>query len=160
VRNPTCTDPAFLDLLTKHGATVVYAEDDEFPKIRHEGSPFAVARLMQSKGDVATGYGKADVDRFAKMTTDWAKKQDVFCFFISGAKERNPAAAMALQEKLGISPATSADADAMAAGKDASSKDKKASQVKPAAKAAAKPAAGKPAAAKAAPARKAPAKKK
>jgi uncharacterized protein YecE (DUF72 family) len=161
VRNPTCTDPDFLDLLTKHGATAVYAEDDEFPKIRHEGSSFAVARLMQSKSDVTTGYGKADIDRFAKMTTDWAKKQEVFCFFISGAKERNPAAAMALQEKLGVTPATSADADAMAAGKGgASSKDKKASQVKPAAKAAAKPAAKKLAAAKAAPAKKAPAKKK
>jgi len=161
VRNPTCTDPAFLDLLTKHGATVVYAEDDEFPKIRHEGSSFAVARLMQSKSDVASGYGKADIDRFTKMTTDWAKKQDVFCFFISGAKERNPAAAMALQEKLGITPLTSPDADAMAAGKGgASSKNKMASQVKPAAKAAAKSVPKKPAAAKAAPAKKAPAKKK
>jgi uncharacterized protein YecE (DUF72 family) len=161
VRNPTCTDPAFLDLLTKHGATVVYAEDDDFPKIRHEGSPVAVARLMQTKSDQTAGYSKADIDRFAKMTTDWAKKQDVFCFFISGAKERNPAAAMALQEKLGITPATSADADAMAAGKSgASSKDKKAPQVKPAAKTAVKPPAAKPAAAKAAPAKKAPAKKK
>jgi hypothetical protein len=28
----------------------------------------------------------------------------VFAFFISGAKERNPAAAMALQERLGIAP--------------------------------------------------------
>jgi uncharacterized protein YecE (DUF72 family) len=166
VRNPTCTDPDFLDLLTKHGATAVYAEDDEFPRIRHEGSSFAVARLMRSKGDVATGYGKTDIDRFAKMTTDWSKKQEVFAFFISGAKERNPAAAMALQEKLGITPKTSADADAMVGGKGPSSKDKKATQVKPAA---VKPAAVKPAAKaakkpavakKAAPAKKAPAKKK
>ena len=35
------------------------------------------------------------------MATDWSKKRDVFVFFISGAKEHNPAAAMALQEKLG-----------------------------------------------------------
>src|SRR5262249_43579910 len=117
VRHPSCNDLGFLDLLTKHGATVVYAEDDEFPKIRHEDSPFAVARLMQTQSDQGAGYGKADIDRFAKMTTDWAKKQDVFCFFISGAKERNPAAAMALQEKLGITPATAAEADAMATGK-------------------------------------------
>ncbi len=152
VRNPTCTDPAFLDLLTKHGATVVYAEDDEFPKIRHEGADFAVARLMQTKGDVATGYGKADIDRFAKMLGGWSKKQDVFAFIISGAKERNPAAAMALQEKLGLSPATSNEADAMAAARGKSAQAKSAQAIKPAAK--------KAAAAKAAPAGKAPARKK
>lgn len=158
VRNPTCTDPDFLDLLTKHGATVVYAEDDEFPKIRHEGSGFAVARLMQTKSDVATGYGKGDIDRFAKTFTDWSKKQDVFAFVISGAKERNPAAAMALQEKLGITPQTAAEADAMVSAKGASSKSAKTAQVTPAAKTAKKPAAAKAAPAK--PAKKAPAKKK
>ena len=117
VRHPSCSDPAFLDLLTKHGATVVYAEDDNFPKIRHEGADFAVARLMQTMSDVATGYGKGDIDRVAKMFTGWSKKQDVFGFIISGAKERNPAAAMALQEKLGITPDTAGDADAMVASK-------------------------------------------
>lgn len=117
VRHPSCNDPAFLDLLTKHGATVVYAEDDEFPKIRHEGSPFAVARLMQTKSDQPTGYAKADIDRFAKMFTDWSKSQDVFAFFISGAKERNPAAATALLARLGLTPGTSKDADDMTAGK-------------------------------------------
>src|SRR5690606_8110795 len=43
--------PEFYDLLTRHGATVVYAEDDEFPTLRHEGADFAVARLMQSQSD-------------------------------------------------------------------------------------------------------------
>ena len=150
VRHPSCSDPAFLDLLTKHGATVVYAEDDNFPKIRHEGADFAVARLMQTKSDVASGYGKADIDRFAKMFTDWSKKQDVFGFIISGAKERNPAAAMALQEKLGITPNTAEDADAMVMGKA------KGAQVKSAAKKVAQ----KKVPTKAASAKKAPAKKK
>jgi uncharacterized protein YecE (DUF72 family) len=59
---------------------------------------------MQSQGDEPTGYGKKDIDRFAKLATGWSNKQDVFVFFISGAKERNPAAAMALQAKLGIAP--------------------------------------------------------
>ncbi len=111
--------PEFYDLLSKHGATVVYAEDDEFPKLRHEGADFAVARLMRSESDEAAGYPAAEIGRFAKLASGWAKKQDVFVFFISGAKERNPAAALALQEKLGITPETSAEADAMAAGKAA-----------------------------------------
>ncbi len=79
------------------------------------------------------------------MATDWANKQDVFVFFISGAKERNPAAAIALQQAIGITPKFEMEAVAPKA---------KATQVKPAApkKAAAK--------AEEAPAKKAPSKKK
>lgn len=138
--------PEFYDLLTKHGATVVYAEDDEFPKLRHEGGSFAVARLMQSQSDEAAGYPAAEIGRFAKLVTGWSKNQDVFAFFISGAKERNPAAAMALQAKLGISPPD--EMDAPVAGKA------KTPQVKSAALKAVKATAAK------APAKKAAAKKK
>jgi uncharacterized protein YecE (DUF72 family) len=137
-RHPSCNDPAFLDLLTKHGATVVYAEDDEFPKIRHEGSEFAVARLMQTKSDQPTGYPKGEIDRFAKMFSDWSKKQDVYAFFISGAKERNPAAAMALLERLGLTPATAGAAEELASSRTAAKK----SPIKAASKAA-KPAVAK-----------------
>jgi uncharacterized protein YecE (DUF72 family) len=145
VRGTGFDTPAFHDLLTKHGATVVYAEDDAFRKVRHEGGDFAVARLMQSQPDQVDGYPAKDVTRFAKMAADWAKKQDVFVFFISGAKERNPAAAIALQEALGITPKFAEEAVAPKA---------KATQVKAAAprKAVAK--------ADKAPAKKAPAKKK
>jgi uncharacterized protein YecE (DUF72 family) len=117
VRHPSCDDPALLDLLTKHGASVVYAEDDDFPKIRHEGAAFAVARLMQTKSGEPTGYPRAALDRLARTFEGWANSQDVYVFFISGAKERNPAAAMALQSRLGLTPRTSGDADALAAGK-------------------------------------------
>lgn len=145
VRGQGFDNPAFHDLLTKHGATVVYAEDDDFPKVRHDGADFAVARLMQSQADEAEGYPKKEIGRFAKMARDWAKKQDVFVFFVSGAKERNPAAALALQEALGITPEFEEQAVAPKAS---------ATHVKPAApkKAAAKT--------RKAPAKKAPAKKK
>ncbi len=146
VRGEGFDTPAFSDLLTKHGATVVYAEDDDFPKLHHTGGDFAVARLMQSKEGVASGYSKKEIGRFAGLAKDWAGKKDVFVFFISGAKKCNPAAAMALQDALGIVPKF--DPAAIAP-------PKKASQVKPAApkKAAAK-------AAPKAPAKKAHAKKK
>jgi uncharacterized protein YecE (DUF72 family) len=134
VRGTGFDTPAFYDLLTKHGVTVVYAEDDAFSKLRHAGGDFAVARLMQSKSDQATGYPKPEIDRFAKTFEGWAKTQDVYAFFISGAKERNPAAAMALLAKLGATPATSAEADALAAEKGAA---KQAGAKKPA-----KPASG------------------
>ncbi len=104
VRGQGFDAPAFYDLLTKHGATVVYAEDDDFPKLRHVGGDFAVARLMQSKEGEASGYSQKEIGRFATLAQGWAAKKDVFMFFISGAKERNPAAAMALQDALGLTP--------------------------------------------------------
>jgi uncharacterized protein YecE (DUF72 family) len=146
VRGQGFDTPAFYDLLTKHGATVVYAEDDDFPKLLHVDGDFAVARLMQSKESEATGYSKKEIGRFASLSIGWAKKKDVFMFFISGAKEHNPAAAMALQDALDITPKFDPASIAPA---------KKSAQVKPAAP--------KKAAAKAepkAPAKKAPAKKK
>jgi uncharacterized protein YecE (DUF72 family) len=117
VRGEGFDAPEFYDLLTRHGATAVYAEDDEFPKLRHEGSDFAVARLMQTKSEETHGYTAGEISRFAKMFGGWAKKQEVFAFIISGAKERNPAAAMALQQRLGVTPKTVGEADALAGGK-------------------------------------------
>jgi uncharacterized protein YecE (DUF72 family) len=108
--------PEFFDLLTKYGATVVWADDGEFPKLRHEGADFAVTRMMRAQPSEPTGYTSADIAKFAKMYKDWSAGQDVYAFFISGAKERNPAAAMALQDKLGVTPSTASEADAMAAG--------------------------------------------
>ena len=89
---------------------------------------------MQSKSEQANGYSTTEIGRLAKMTTNWSKKQDVFAFFISGAKERNPAAAMALQEKLGVTPKTSREADDLGVAKSKNTQTKK-----PAAKAQKKP---------------------
>jgi len=38
----------------------------------------------------------------AKQARGWAERGDVFAYFISGAKVRNPAAAQALIAKLGL----------------------------------------------------------
>jgi uncharacterized protein YecE (DUF72 family) len=148
VRNATCKDPAFLDLLTKHGATVVYADHEEFPMIRHEGVDFAVTRMMRTQPDIATGYSNSGLDAFAKLYSGWSAKQDVFAFFISGAKERNPAAAMALQEKLGITPAAAKEADGMADGKASTLTGKRPAAAKPAKKTTVKKVAAPKAAAK------------
>ena len=117
VRGAGFDTPAFYELLAKHGATAVYAEDDEFPKLRHAGGDFVVARLMQTKPDNSTGYPRSEIDRFALLFKAWSTSQDVYAFFISGAKERNPAAGMALLTKLGVTPSTSAEADELASEK-------------------------------------------
>ena len=55
---------------------------------------------MSSREDEPTGMASAELDAVAKQTKDWARRGDVFAYFIAGAKVRNPAAAQALIEKL------------------------------------------------------------
>ena len=104
VRSPTFDTQQFYDLAETYGCAIVYAEDDEeptWPKIDRPTADFTYARLMSSKPDEPTGMTSAELDAIAKQTKAWAKRGDVFAYFIAGAKVRNPAAAQALISKLG-----------------------------------------------------------
>jgi uncharacterized protein YecE (DUF72 family) len=104
VRNPTFACQEFYDLAAKHGAAIVYAVDDEeptWPCIDQPTADFTYARLMSSKEDEPTGMTSDELDGVVKQAREWAKRGDVFAYFIAGAKVRNPAAAMALIGKLG-----------------------------------------------------------
>jgi uncharacterized protein YecE (DUF72 family) len=100
VRNETFQDEAFTDLLRQHGCALVFADDPDWPVADVETADFAYARLQQTQADIKTGYTAADLDKWSKTFKGWAKKRDVFAFFISGAKEINPSAAKALIERL------------------------------------------------------------
>ncbi len=103
VRNPTFDTPAFYDLAAKYGAAIVYAVDDEepnWPLIDQPTADFTYARLMSSREDLDTGVTNEELDGFARQTRAWAERGEVFAYFISGAKVRNPAAAQALIKKL------------------------------------------------------------
>jgi uncharacterized protein YecE (DUF72 family) len=101
VRNASFKDPRFVALAKKHGIAIVYADHDEFPMIDEPTADFTYARLMRAEEKMKTGYKPADLDRWAKTAKGWGKRGDVFAYFISGAKERNPAAAQALIERVG-----------------------------------------------------------
>ncbi len=101
VRNPTFKDQKFYDLAKRYNAAIVYADDDEFPEIDEPTADFTYARLMCTKENVKTGYTGPELDKWAKRAKAWAKRGDVFVYFISGAKVRAPAAAQALIERLG-----------------------------------------------------------
>ncbi|MGD1879402.1 MAG: DUF72 domain-containing protein [Kiloniellaceae bacterium] len=101
VRHPSFQDPAFVDLARRHNAAIVYADHERFPRIDEPTADFTYARLMQSREDEDTGYSQKDLDRWAKQAKTWAKNGDVFAYFISGAKVKNPAAAMAFMERVG-----------------------------------------------------------
>jgi uncharacterized protein YecE (DUF72 family) len=101
VRSPTFATPAFYELAHKHHVAIVYAKDEDFPEIDEHTADFTYARMMASREDLEGGVTGEELAGFAKQARAWAKKGDVFAYFISGAKVRNPAAAQALIKTLG-----------------------------------------------------------
>lgn len=111
-------DPAFIELLREADAEVaqVILDDPDHPALADVTADFVYLRLKRSRDDVETGYPDGELDLWAKrlkayaaggvpddlpaLSDDKPKKtpRDVFCFFISGAKVKNPAAAMAMIE--------------------------------------------------------------
>src|SRR3569833_2183358 len=66
-----------------------------------KASRFCAYRKELSSGeDLEQGGSDKELDQTAAQVRAWAKRGDVFAYFISGAKVRNPAAAQALIAKL------------------------------------------------------------
>jgi uncharacterized protein YecE (DUF72 family) len=100
-RHDSFDNQTFFDLCRARNIAVVFADDDEFPCIDVDTADFAYARLQRMRSDVETGYEAAALDTFAERAKRWsAQGRDAFIFMINGAKERAPAAALALQERL------------------------------------------------------------
>lgn len=105
-RHESFRDEAFLKLCREREVAVVLGDDDEFPCIDADTASFAYARLQRTREEVDTGYEDSALDAFAERARRWsAEGRDSYMFMIDGAKVRAPAAALALQEKLGIAPA-------------------------------------------------------
>lgn len=100
VRNPSFQDPRFYDLARRHNVAIVFADHDTFPAIDEPTADFTYARLMRSREEVETGYESAALDRWAERADAWAKRGDVFLYFIAGAKLRAPSAAQALIDRV------------------------------------------------------------
>ena len=119
VRHPTFRVPEYLALARSHRVATVFADTDEYPSFADVTGDFVYARLMRSRAEVETGYEPAALDGIADCARAWAAgsepdpvpriepvsasgaPRDVFLYFISGAKERAPAAAQALIARLG-----------------------------------------------------------
>jgi uncharacterized protein YecE (DUF72 family) len=96
VRHESFRDQRFTDLARKHNAAIVFADSEDYPAINEATADFVYARLMRTKKSVKTGYTTRELEEWAKRARQWAKRGDVFIYFISGAKERAPAAAETL----------------------------------------------------------------
>jgi uncharacterized protein YecE (DUF72 family) len=99
VRHPSFESPAYLALARRYGCSTVHTDSDKFPSIADAHSELAYLRLMRSAADCATGYRAEALSQWAQGARAWAAKgreREVFVFFINGAKERAPAAALEL----------------------------------------------------------------
>jgi uncharacterized protein YecE (DUF72 family) len=102
-RHESFRDERFFDLARAHDVAVVFGDDDEFPCIDADTASFAYARLQRMREDVPTGYDDAALAAFEARARRWAGDgRDSYIFMINGAKLRAPAAAKALQQRLGI----------------------------------------------------------
>jgi uncharacterized protein YecE (DUF72 family) len=87
----------FTELMRKAGVAIVYSEEEARAAIDEATADFAYARLQGMRADCETGYPAEELDRLAGLCRGWEKERgEVFAFLINGAKERAPAAAMAL----------------------------------------------------------------
>jgi uncharacterized protein YecE (DUF72 family) len=95
-RHPSFDCEEFIALARAHEVAIVEAGDSEYPQIQARTAPFSYLRLMGTKPGAPKGYPPAALARWRERAQALASDGDVFLYFISGAKERNPQAALAL----------------------------------------------------------------
>ncbi|BCF92416.1 MULTISPECIES: DUF72 domain-containing protein [Paraburkholderia] len=117
VRHESFCDEAFVALARKHGVAIVVAGDSKYPQIADPTASFVYARIMGTEEANPSGYAKKALDKWTERAQTWAaggapddldtyaraapkKARDVYLFVISGHKAHNPAAAMALIERI------------------------------------------------------------
>jgi uncharacterized protein YecE (DUF72 family) len=112
-----CAD--YLALARSRSLPTVFTDSPKYPSLADLTGEFVYARLMRSEAELAIGYDAKALDAWAARVKAWADggepddlprigsastettaPRDVFLYFINGAKERAPAAAMALLQRL------------------------------------------------------------
>ena len=117
VRHPGFLCERYVTLARANCVPTVFTDSPDYPSLADLTGDFTYARLMRSADEIPTGYAPAALDHWAEHAQSWAtgtdiaelphaaalqpanQPRDVFVFFISSAKHRNPAAAMALQSR-------------------------------------------------------------
>lgn len=120
VRHPSFACGEYVELARRHRAATVFTDSDDYPAIADRTGDFVYARLMRASAAYKAGYAPKALDAWADRLRAWARgadpadlpragqktpagaarPQDVYAYFINGAKERAPAAARAMIERL------------------------------------------------------------
>jgi uncharacterized protein YecE (DUF72 family) len=117
-RHATFRDAAFMELARKYGAATVFAHSEKYAELYDVTGDFIYLRMQESRSEEPKGYPQAEITKWAQRIRRWAAggmpddlpvlarqkppevPRECFVYVISGAKERAPAAAMALIEEL------------------------------------------------------------
>jgi uncharacterized protein YecE (DUF72 family) len=118
VRHASFLSATYVELARSQRVPTVFTDSPDYPSLADLTGDFSYARLMRSEDGNPAGYAPAELDRWAGHAHAWAAghdiaelphaaapqppgpPRDVFVFFISAAKHRNPAAAMVLQSRV------------------------------------------------------------
>jgi uncharacterized protein YecE (DUF72 family) len=119
VRHDSFKSPDFIALVREYGVAVIISADADYPQIADITAPFVYVRAMGTVEKEKLGYSAKALDAWVERARLWAagdapkgfeapvgklaKKEarDVYLYVISGFKEKNPAAAMSMIERLG-----------------------------------------------------------
>lgn len=122
VRHASFRCSEYLDMARRHGMTTVFTEAQDHPPVPDLTGDFVYLRLKRTRASRREGLSGPQLDAVAACARCWrdggepaglplvrasstpaiakAGGREVFVYFIAGAKERAPAAAMALQRRL------------------------------------------------------------
>ena len=103
VRHESFLSPEYLALARRYGCATVHTDAEKFPAIADAQNGLAYLRLMRSEAQCETGYPPDSLDEWAQGARAWVAggaEREAFIFFINGAKERAPAAALGLIARL------------------------------------------------------------
>lgn len=118
LRHPSFEDAGAVEACRDRNVAIVLAGDSDYPLIADQTADFTYLRIMGTTEGHPLGYASSKLDQWAErartlaagrqpddlagiVPTTGATARDVFLFVISGHKAANPAAAMALIERLG-----------------------------------------------------------
>lgn len=101
VRHPSFNCEGFVELARANDVAIVQARSSEFPEIDARTAAFTYARVMITNEQRAQGVTRKELAWIAERARTAAQRGDVYVYFISGAKQRNPSAALALIKVLG-----------------------------------------------------------
>jgi uncharacterized protein YecE (DUF72 family) len=118
VRHESFRTPEYVALARRYRVATVFTDSDDYPAIADITGDFVYARLMRTDAALPEGCTPVVFDQLAACARAWrdgaepagvprvelapaaAAPRDVFIYFISGAKIKAPAAAMALLRRL------------------------------------------------------------
>jgi uncharacterized protein YecE (DUF72 family) len=118
VRHDSFKTPEYLALARRYRAATVFTDSDDYPSFADLTADFVYARMMRTDASLPEGCTPQTLDQLTACAREWrdgaepaglprvepapapTAPRDVFMYFISGAKEKAPAAAMALLKRL------------------------------------------------------------